>query len=154
MLQFFLCMLAFYIWLIVLYFALSMFIYTRCAFALLAFSMPHKCFFIIFFSFHSHSCMFFSFHFISLLFTSVCSIKVAFLMPHSVFYCYLLWFCHACAKRKTNNTFETEKRSRIIKKRRMNHHSLQMSTIETIWYEIGTLIQHNVLPTYNFTCQL
>ena len=79
--------------------------------------------FIIFFSFHSHSLSLsyvLSFHFIS----SVCSIKVAFLMPHSVFSATYFGFavCHACAKRKTNNTFET--RTRIMKVVRMNHHSI------------------------------
>jgi len=92
-----------------------------------------------------------SFHFIS----SVCSIKVAFLMPHSVFFATYFGFavCHACAKRKTNNTFET--RTRIMKVVRMNHHSIL--TMGHDWDDTEWKLTHSfntMFYRHSFTCQL
>jgi hypothetical protein len=105
--------------------------------------------FIIFFSFHSQSLS--SFHFIS----SVCSIKVAFLMPHSVFYCcfssprYLLLslLCAMLVLRGRQTTLSRRERGLWI-----IIPSLQMSTIETIWNEIST--QCYFTDIQSFTCQL
>lgn len=103
--SFFLCMLAFYIWLIVLYFALSMFIYTHCAFCLtclLAYFQCHINVFIIFLSLSIPTlvCSFLSFHFFTLCLlhksrifnAAFCVLLLCFSSPFSATYFILLFF--------------------------------------------------------------
>lgn len=95
------------------------YIYTLCFLPYLLFQC-HINVFIIFLSLSIPTlvCSFLSFHFFTLCLlhksrifnAAFCVLLLCFLR----LFCYLLyacflffWFCHACAKRKTNNTFET-----------------------------------------------